>query len=92
MTASLHRLGAGPEAGLYYTNDNQREARPDRRDEYYAKDGDGVWWSSGETVVRHGAAIDAASFRDLCAGYHPAPASRWFAAPARGTGPVRTAH
>ena len=72
MTASLHRLGAGPAAGLYYTNDSQREARPDRRDEYYAKDGDGVWWSSGETVVRHGAAIDAASFRDLCAGYHPA--------------------
>ncbi|MGU3422328.1 MobF family relaxase [Methylobacterium sp. D54C] len=71
MTASLHRLGAGPEAGLYYTNDSQREARPDRRDEYYAKDGDGVWWSSGGTVVRHGAAIDAASFRDLCAGYHP---------------------
>lgn len=72
MTASLHRLGAGPEAGLYYTNDSQREARPDRRDEYYAKDGDGVWWSSGGTVVRHGAAIDANSFRDLCAGYHPA--------------------
>ncbi|KNY19630.1 MobF family relaxase [Methylobacterium sp. ARG-1] len=71
MTASLHRLGAGPAAGLYYTNDSQREARPDRRDEYYAKDGDGVWWSSGGTVVRHGAAIDAASFRDLCAGYHP---------------------
>ena len=43
MTASLHRLGAGPAAGLYYTNDGQREARPDRRDEYYAKDGDGTW-------------------------------------------------
>ncbi|MCJ2005549.1 MobF family relaxase, partial [Methylobacterium sp. J-092] len=71
MTASLHRLGAGPAAGLYYTNDGQREARPDRRDDYYAKDGDGVWWSSGGTVVRHGAAIDATSFRNLCAGYHP---------------------
>ena len=35
MTASLHRLGAGAEAGLYYTNDSEREARPDRRDEYY---------------------------------------------------------
>lgn len=71
MTASLHRLGAGRGAGAYYTNDSAREARPDRRDEYYASEGGGVWWSSGETVVRHGAAIDAASFRDLCAGYHP---------------------
>ena len=58
MTASLHRLGAGAEAGLYYTNDSEREARPDRRDEYYLADGGGVWWSSGESVVRHGAAID----------------------------------
>ncbi len=57
---------------LYYTNDSQREARPDRRDEYYLADGGGVWWSSGDSVVRHGAAIDAASFRDLCAGIHPA--------------------
>ncbi|UIY45705.1 MobF family relaxase [Methylobacterium radiotolerans] len=71
MTASLHRLGAGSAAGLYYTNDGQREARPDRRDDYYAKDGDGMWWSSGGTVVRHGAPIAASSFRDLCAGYHP---------------------
>lgn len=71
MTASPHRLGAGPEAGNYYTNDSAREARPDRRDEYYAKDGDGVWWSTGETIVRHGAAIDRQSFRDLCAGIDP---------------------
>ncbi len=72
MTASLHRLGAGSPAAAYYTNDSQREARPDRRDEYYLSDGGGVWWSSGETVVRHGAVIDAASFRDLCAGLDPA--------------------
>lgn len=71
MTASPHRLGAGPEAGNYYTNDSAREARPDRRDEYYAKDGDGVWWSTGETIVRSGAAIDRQSFRDLCAGIDP---------------------
>lgn len=71
MTASPHRLGAGPEAGNYYTNDSAREARPDRRDEYYAKDGDGVWWSTGETIVRNGAAIDRQSFRDLCAGIDP---------------------
>lgn len=71
MTASPHRLGAGPEAGAYYTNDSAREARPDRRDEYYAKDGGGVWWSTGETVVRNGAGIDIQSFRDLCAGLDP---------------------
>jgi hypothetical protein len=71
VTASLHRLGAGSKAGLYYTEDSAREARPDRRDEYYLAEGGGVWWSSGETVVRHDAAIDAASFRDLCAGRHP---------------------
>jgi conjugative relaxase-like TrwC/TraI family protein len=71
VTASLHKLGAGAQAGLYYTNDSAREAKPSRRDEYYAQDGGGVWWSSGESVVRHGAAIDVASFRDLCAGRDP---------------------
>ncbi|WP_246750872.1 hypothetical protein [Methylorubrum rhodesianum] len=71
MTASLHRLGAGAEAGLYYTNDSAREARPDRRDEYYLAEGGGVWWSTGESVVRYGASIEAASFRDLCAGRDP---------------------
>jgi len=71
VTASLHRIGAGSQAGLYYTNDAAREARPDRRDEYYSRSGDGVWWSSGESVVRHGAPIDVASFRDLCAGKDP---------------------
>jgi conjugative relaxase-like TrwC/TraI family protein len=71
VTATPHKLGAGSRAGLYYTNDSAREARPDRRDEYYTRDGGGVWWSSGESVVRHGAAIDAASFRDLCAGINP---------------------
>lgn len=71
MTASINRLGSGREAGTYYTNDAQREAKPKNRDEYYARDGDGVWWSSGETVVRHGAAVDVASFRDLCAGFDP---------------------
>lgn len=71
MTASLHRLGAGSQAGLYYTNDSAREARPDRRDEYYLSEGGGRWVSTGETVVRNGAAIDARSFRDLCAGRDP---------------------
>lgn len=71
MTASLHALGNGRDAGLYYVNDPQREARPHARDEYYAADGGGVWWSTGQTVVRNGAAIDRESFRDLCAGFTP---------------------
>ena len=71
MTASLHRLAAGAEAGAYYTNDAAREAKPRNRDEYYARDGAGTWWSTGETVVRHGAETDRGSFRALCAGLHP---------------------
>jgi conjugative relaxase-like TrwC/TraI family protein len=71
VTASLHKLGTGRDAGKYYTNDSAREAKPSTRDEYYTRDGDGVWWSSGESVVRHGAAINRESFRDLCAGLHP---------------------
>ena len=71
MTASLHRLGGGAQAGNYYTNDGRREAKPRNRDNYYARDGDGTWWSTGETVVRHGAHIDPATFRDLCAGVDP---------------------
>lgn len=71
MTASLHRLGTGRAAGLYYTNDSAREARPDRRDEYYLSESGGRWWSTGESVVRHGTAIDVRSFRDLCAGLDP---------------------
>lgn len=82
MTASLHRLGSGSEAGLYYTNDSRREARPDRRDEYYTRDGGGRWWSSEEAIVRHGAAVDAGTFRDLCAGRDP----RTGAALVRGAG------
>lgn len=71
MTASLHALGSGRDAGLYYVNDPNREARPKSRDEYYIRDGGGVWWSTGETVVRHGADIDKETFRDLCAGIDP---------------------
>ena len=71
MTATLHKLGAGGSAGLYYTNDSARESQPSRRDEYYSRDGGGTWWTSGESVVRHGASVDAGSFRDLCAGIDP---------------------
>jgi len=71
MTASLHTLAAGRDAGLYYVNDPNREARPRSRDEYYVRDGGGVWWSTGETLVRHGADIDKETFRDLCAGIDP---------------------
>lgn len=76
MTASLHTLGAGRDAGLYYVNDPNREARPRSRDEYYIRDGGGVWWTTGETIVRHGAAIDKESFRDLCAGIDPRTGER----------------
>jgi conjugative relaxase-like TrwC/TraI family protein len=69
VTASLHALGLGASAGNYYTNDPYRETQ--NRDEYYAQDGGGVWWSPSGTVVRHGAPIDLASFRDLCAGIDP---------------------
>ena len=71
MTASLYRLRAGPGAGAYYTRDSRREARPDRRDEYYAGQNNGVWWSPGGDVVAHGAGIDKDSFRELCAGLNP---------------------
>ncbi|APX85912.1 conjugal transfer protein [Methylorubrum extorquens] len=69
MTASLHTLGAGASAGAYYTNDSYRETH--NRDEYYAKDGGGRWWTSTGNVVRDGAAINLASFQDLCAGRDP---------------------
>ena len=69
MTASLHALGLGASAGNYYTNDPYRETQ--NRDEYYAQDGGGVWWSPSGSVVRHDAPIDLASFRDLCAGVDP---------------------
>lgn len=72
MTATFHALGHGSDAGLYYVNDGRREAHPRSRDEYYVGDGGGIWWSSGETVVAHGAPIVKASFRDLCAGRNPA--------------------
>ncbi len=75
MTASLKTLGAGRDAGLYYTNDPNREARPKSRDEYYVQDGGGVWWTTGLTIVRDGASIDAGSFRDLCAGINPVDGS-----------------
>jgi conjugative relaxase-like TrwC/TraI family protein len=71
MTASLHTLGGGRDAGLYYVNDPNREARPKSRDEYYVRDGGGTWWSTGETIVRHGAEIDKETFRDLCGGIDP---------------------
>lgn len=81
MTATLHALGMGRDAGAYYTSDPNREARPHRRDEYYVGGvdepdattgaGGGIWWSSGETIVAHGSAVDAEVFRDICAGLDP---------------------
>lgn len=83
----IRKLGAGPNAGAYYTGDSLREARPDRRDDYYARYGGGTWWSSGQTVVRHDAPIDLASFKDLCAGLDP----RTGEALVRGAGPTHLA-
>ena len=79
MTATLHALSVGRNAGAYYTSDPRREALPHRRDEYYVgeKDGEargaggGLWWSSGSSLVQHGAPVDAEVFRDLCAGLDP---------------------
>jgi conjugative relaxase-like TrwC/TraI family protein len=51
--------------------ESQDEARPDRREAYYGAEGDGIWWSSGQSVVVHDTAIVGASFRNLCAGIDP---------------------
>ena len=90
MTATLHKLGAGGAAALYYTNDSARESQPSHRDEYYSRDGGGVWWSSGESVVRHGAAIDAEASAIYAPGSIREAASRSFAARARGIGRALT--
>ncbi|WLB48304.1 MobF family relaxase [Bradyrhizobium ottawaense] len=87
MTASLHALGGGRDAGLYYVNDPNREARPKSRDEYYVRDGGGTWWSTGETIVRHGAEIDKETFRDLCGGVDPTTGAPLV----RGSGPSHRA-
>ena len=87
MTASLHALGVGRDAGLYYVNDPNREARPRSRDEYYVRDGGGTWWSTGGTIVRHGAEIDKETFRDLCGGIDPSTGKSLV----RGSGPKHRA-
>jgi conjugative relaxase-like TrwC/TraI family protein len=71
MTATLHALGCGRAAGTYYTDDPNREARPKSRDNYYTRDGGGTWWTTGNSIVRHGAPVDKDTFRDLCGGIDP---------------------
>jgi conjugative relaxase-like TrwC/TraI family protein len=71
VTATLHALGCGRSAGTYYTNDPNREARPQFRDNYYTREGDGTWWATGSSLVRSGSPIDKETFRDLCAGIDP---------------------
>lgn len=71
MTATLHALGRGRDAGNYYTEDPNREARPRTRDDYYSRDCTGTWWSPGSSFVRSGASVDIETFRDLCAGLDP---------------------
>jgi conjugative relaxase-like TrwC/TraI family protein len=76
MTATLHALGCGRAAGAYYTEELNREARPKSRDNYYTRDGNGTWWSSGSSLVRSGAPIDKETFRDLCGGFNPQTGKR----------------
>jgi conjugative relaxase-like TrwC/TraI family protein len=71
VTATLHALGCGSAAGTYYTDDPNREARPKCRDNYYTRDGGGTWWTTGNSIVRHGAPVDKETFRDLCGGFDP---------------------
>jgi conjugative relaxase-like TrwC/TraI family protein len=71
MTATLHALGCGRAAGAYYTDDPNREARPKSRDNYYTRDGGGTWWTTGNSIVRHGELVDKETFRDLCGGFDP---------------------
>jgi len=76
VTATLHALGCGRAAGAYYTEDPNREARPKSRDNYYTRDGNGTWWSSGSSLVRSGAPIDKKTFQDLCGGFNPRTGKR----------------
>jgi conjugative relaxase-like TrwC/TraI family protein len=71
VTATLHALGCGTAAGTYYIDDPNREARPKFRDNYYTRDGGGTWWTTGNSIVRHGAPVDKETFRDLCGGFDP---------------------
>ncbi len=73
MTANLSKIGLGRDGGAYYIDDPAREATAAvHRDDYYTRDGGGVWRSTGGSIVRDGAVIDRATFQDLCAGIHPA--------------------
>jgi conjugative relaxase-like TrwC/TraI family protein len=76
VTATLHALGCGRAAGAYYTEDPNGEARPKSRDNYYTRDGDGTWWSSGSSLVCSGAPIDKETFQDLCGGFNPRTGKR----------------
>ena len=71
MTASVQALRAGTDAATYYTNDATIEGAAAARDEYYALDGAGTWWTTVGSLVRHDAHIDKQSFSDLCAGIDP---------------------
>lgn len=71
VTASLHALGHGAEAGGYYTGDRHPDAELGGRDRYYAGDNTGMWWSTGGSIVGNGRPIDLGTFQDLCAGRDP---------------------
>ncbi len=71
MTASIYALRPGADAATYYTNDATIEGAAAARDEYYALDGAGTWWTTAGSLVRHDAHVDRRSFSDLCAGLDP---------------------
>lgn len=77
MTANLSKIGMGRDGGLYYIDDPAREATAavQPRDDYYTRDGGGIWRSTGGTIVRDGSIIDRRTFQDLCAGIHPGTGS-----------------
>lgn len=88
MTASLHALGGGRDAGLYYVNDPNREARPRSRDEYYVRDGA----APGGQLARRSFATVPKSTRkhfEICvAGLTPVPENHLFVVPEPNIAPV----
>ncbi|WP_158806914.1 MobF family relaxase [Beijerinckia sp. L45] len=75
MTANLAKIGFGRDGGAYYVNDPDREASA-FRDDYYTRDGGGVWKSTGNTIVRDSTAVSRETFQDLCAGIDPRTGKR----------------
>ncbi len=78
MTASLHRLRCRRTGGGVLHQRQPARARPGSARRLLPLDGGGVVVEQRRTVVRHGAAIDVASFR-ISVQLAPATGSRWSA-------------